>query len=133
MGQPAANAGSMVTATDIHIVLVPSPGGPIPTPLPHSFVGRMGSGLVQSVKVGGQPAANLGTIAANQPPHLPTPPGTSFVKPPANQARMLLGSTSVMVGGQPAVRNADAAITCDDPADLPVGRVVAPSPTVSFG
>lgn len=133
MGQPAARAGSMVISTDIHIVLVPTPGGPVPIPLPHTFVGQMSSGLVQTVLIGGQPAANLGTLAANQPPHLVTPPGTSFTRPPTNQARMLLGSMSVRVGGQPAMRNGDMAFTCNDPADLPVGRVLAPSPTVTFG
>ena len=35
MGQPAAKQGDQIVATDTHIVLVPSPGGPVPTPLPH--------------------------------------------------------------------------------------------------
>jgi hypothetical protein len=37
MGKPAAKKGDkIVSATpgDIHIVMVPSPGGPVPTPLP---------------------------------------------------------------------------------------------------
>ena len=38
MGQPAAKQGDKVVATDIHIVNIPSPGGPVPTPLPHPFV-----------------------------------------------------------------------------------------------
>ena len=35
MGQPAAKQGDQVMATDTHIVMIPSPGGPVPTPLPH--------------------------------------------------------------------------------------------------
>ena len=37
MGLPAATANHSVTAIDTHIVLVPTPGGPVPTPLPHPF------------------------------------------------------------------------------------------------
>ena len=30
MGQPAAKQGDQITAVDMHIVMVPSPGGPVP-------------------------------------------------------------------------------------------------------
>ena len=75
MGQPAANASSTVTAVDTHIVMVPTPGGPVPTPLPHPFSGQFGGGLVNTVKIGGQPAAVVGSIANAQPPHLPDASG----------------------------------------------------------
>ena len=39
MGQPAAKQGDQVIATDIHIVMIPSPGGPVPTPLPNPVRG----------------------------------------------------------------------------------------------
>jgi uncharacterized Zn-binding protein involved in type VI secretion len=125
MGAPAANASSMVTATDTHIVMVPSPGGPVPTPLPHVFSGTINGGLISSVKIGGQPAAVVGSTAANSPAHLPTPPGTSFQKPPANQGEVFLGSFTVKIGGKAAARNGDMVKTCNDPADLPVGQIVA--------
>lgn len=32
MGQPAAKMGDKVVGMDIHIVMIPSPGGPVPTP-----------------------------------------------------------------------------------------------------
>jgi uncharacterized Zn-binding protein involved in type VI secretion len=38
----------------------------------------------------------------------------------------------VFINGKPAARNGDKAITCNDPADLPVGTVVAAS-TVMIG
>lgn len=125
MGAPAANGSSMVTATDTHIVMVPSPGGPVPTPLPHVFSGPINGGLVQSVKIGGQPAAVVGSTAQTNPPHLPTPPGTAFQKPPSNQGSVFMGSTSVKIGGQAAARNGDTVTTCNDPADAPVGQIVA--------
>jgi uncharacterized Zn-binding protein involved in type VI secretion len=125
MGAPAANGSSSVMATDTHIVLVPSPGGPVPTPLPHVFSGTINGGLVSAVKIGGQPAAVVGSTAANSPAHLPTPPGTSFQKPPQNQGKVFLGSFTVKIGGQAAARNGDAVTTCNDPVDVPAGKIIA--------
>jgi uncharacterized Zn-binding protein involved in type VI secretion len=61
-----------------------------------------------------------------------TPPGTSFVNPPTNQATITLGSTTVMINKKPAARAGDTAMTCNDPAPLPIGKVVAVS-TVMIG
>src|SRR6185369_2733612 len=102
MGQPAANGASTVIAVDTHIVMVPSPGGPVPTPLPHPFSGPIDGALVSSVKIGGQPAAVVGSTATNSPAHIPTPPGTSFQTPPGNRGTVAIGSATVKIGGQPA-------------------------------
>jgi uncharacterized Zn-binding protein involved in type VI secretion len=125
MGMPAAKDGDQVTATDTHIVLVPSPGGPVPTPLPHPFAGVINASLSSNVKVMGKAAATVGSIAANQPPHIPTPPGTSFQTPPKNKGTIKLGSLTVKINGKAAARNGDVVETCNDPADLPVGTVIA--------
>lgn len=125
MGLPAAKQGDKVVATDTHIVLVPSPGGPVPTPLPHPFVGIIDGNLSPNVKIGGMPAATVGSTATNTPPHIPTPPGVSFQIPPTNKATIQLGSTTVTVNGKPLARNGDTALTCNDPSPLPVGKVVA--------
>lgn len=125
MGQPAAKANDQVTGTDTHIVMVPAGPSLVPTPLPHPFSGMLNGGLVATVKIGGQAAAVVGSTADNLPPHLPTPPGTTFQKPPANKGTVQLGSMSVKIGGKQAARNGDAAMTCNDPADAPVGKIVA--------
>jgi uncharacterized Zn-binding protein involved in type VI secretion len=125
MGAPAATANSMVTAVDTHIVLVPSPGGPIPTPLPHPFSGPLNSGLVPTVKIAGQAAAVVGSTAQNSPAHFPSPPGTGFQRSPANQGSVFVGSTTVLIGGKAAARHGDPVTTCNDPADLPVGQIIA--------
>ena len=125
MGAPAATQGHTVPAVDIHIVLVPSPGGPIPTPLPHPFSGTLDGGLVATVKIGGQPAAVVGSTATNQPAHIPTPPGTAFQRPPSNQGTVPMGSATVLIGGKGAARAGDPVVTCNDPADLPAGSIVA--------
>lgn len=123
MGQPAAKQGDKVLATDVHIVMIPTPGGPVPTPLPHPFVGGVDGSLSSDVNVEGKPAAVQGSTATNSPSHVPQ--GGPFQKPPANRATIQTGSASVLINGKPAARNGDTALTCNDPADAPVGTVVA--------
>jgi uncharacterized Zn-binding protein involved in type VI secretion len=123
MGQPAAKQGDQVMATDSHIVMIPSPGGPVPTPLPHPFTGMVDGGLSGDVNIQGLPAAVQGSTASNLPPHIPQ--GGPFQTPPANSATIQNGSGSVFINGKPAARNGDTATTCNDPADLPAGTVVA--------
>jgi uncharacterized Zn-binding protein involved in type VI secretion len=125
MGQPAAKANDQVTGIDTHIVIVPAGPAQVPTPLPHPFRGLINGGVVPAVKIAGQPAAVVGSTATNGPPHLPTPPGVTFQKPPTNQATIQKGSATVTIGGKPAARSGDIAMTCNDPADAPVGTVVA--------
>ena len=132
MGQAAAKANDQVSGTDIHIVMVPAGPSLVPTPLPHSFTGLLDGGLCATVKVSGQPAAVVGSIATNTPPHIPSPPGISFQKPPGNKATVQMGSATVKIGGQQAARNADIALTCNDPADLPMGQLIAIG-TVNLG
>ena len=125
MGNPAATANSQVLSVDTHIVLVPTPGGPVPTPLPHPFSGMIDGNTVTTVKIGGQAAAVVGSTATNSPSHVPTPPGTSFQKPPVNRGTVFMGSFTVKIGGKFAARNGDPVTTCNDPADLPAGKIVA--------
>ena len=123
MGQPAAKQMDRVVATDTHIVMIPSPGGPVPTPLPHPFAGQLDGSLSGDVNVEGKPAAVQGSTATNTPSHIPQ--GGPFQKPPSNKGTVQLGSTTVLINGKPAARNGDKVTTCNDPADLPVGTVLA--------
>ena len=133
MGQPAARQGDQVVGTDTHIVLVPSAGGPVPTPLPHPFSGGLVSGLSADVLIDGRPAATVGSVAQCSPPHLPTPPGTAFQIPPTNQGTVQMGSATVLINGKPAARLGDPAMTCNDPVPAPVGQIAAGSGTVMIG
>lgn len=130
MGQPAAKQGDQVMATDIHIVMIPSPGGPIPTPLPNPFTGQLDGSLATDVNIQGKAAAVQGSTATNIPSHIPA--GGPFQMPPSNKATIQLGSATVMIDGKPAARNGDVALTCNDPSDLPAGTVIAVS-TVLIG
>jgi uncharacterized Zn-binding protein involved in type VI secretion len=123
MGQPAAKQGDQIVAVDTHIVVLPPPAPP--APLPHPFAGIISGGLSSNVKIMGMPAATVGSTADNTPPHIPTPPGNSFQKPPSNKATIQLGSPTVKINGKMAARNGDMAMTCNDPADMPVGKIIA--------
>lgn len=126
MGLPAAKQGDRIVAIDTHIVMVPAPPAPpVPTPLPHPFSGIINGNLSSDVKIMGKPAATADSTADNTPPHIPNPPGTAFQKPPANKATIAIGSLTVKINGKMAARNGDTANTCNDPADLPIGKVIA--------
>ncbi len=130
MGMPAAKQGDQIIATDIHIIMMPTPGGPVPTPLPHPFSGIIDGGLSSDVMIMGMPAAIVDSTATNMPPHIPQ--GGPFQKPPADKATIMLGSLTVTINGKMAARNGDMAMTCNDPSDLPVGTIVAAG-TVMIG
>ena len=133
MGQPAAKKGDQVVAKeDTHIVMVPSASGAVATPLLHPFAGILNGGLSSDVNIMGMPAATVDSTAENSPAHIPTPPGTAFQNPPANKATIKVGSPTVKINGKMAARNGDVAATCNDPEDLPVGKVIA-SGTVFIG
>ena len=131
MGQPAAKQGDYITAVDTHIILIPAAAGAtVPTPLPHPFNGLIDGGLSTNVNIEGKPAATVNSTATNTPPHIPQ--GGPFQVPPSNRGTIVMGSATVLINGQPAARNGDTAMTCNDPVDLPVGTVVAVS-TVMIG
>lgn len=132
MGMQAARGNDRVMAIDTHIVIVPAGPAQVPTPLPHPFSGVLQGGLASSVRIGGQPAAVVGSTARNMPPHLPTPPGTTFVRPPSNEATIRMGSATVRIEGKAAARMGDTADTCNDPADMPAGTVMGTA-TVQIG
>ena len=130
MGQPAAKQGDKVIATDIHIVMIPAGPAQVPTPLPHPFMGTIDGGLSPDVNIMGKPAATVDSTATNSPSHIPQ--GGPFQSPPANKATIKIGSPTVKINGKMAARNGDTALTCNDPADLPVGVVMAVG-TVTIG
>jgi uncharacterized Zn-binding protein involved in type VI secretion len=110
--------------------MIPTPTGPVPTPLPHPFNGIISGGLSSDVLIQGLPAATVGSTATNTPPHIPQ--GGPFQIPPTNQGRIIISSATVLINGKQAARSGDTAMTCNDPTELPVGQVVAVS-TVLIG
>ncbi len=125
MRRPAAKQGDRIVASDTHIVMVPAGSAELPLPMLHPFAGAIDGALSADVRIMGRPAATLGSTATNRPAHVPTSPGARFFKPPTNRGTIARGSATVFVNGKPAARDGDVALTCNDPADAPVGQVVA--------
>jgi uncharacterized Zn-binding protein involved in type VI secretion len=137
MGQPAAKQNDRITATDTHVVMVPSASGQVPTPLPgHVFDAPLTEGLSADVRIQGRSAAVVGSVArTNLASHMPMAPGVAFQTPPTFEGRITMGSTTVFINGKQAARAGDPAITCNDPPSPPpgLGRVVVAGPTVFIG
>ena len=131
MGQPAAIEGSMIVAVDTHIVMIPSPGGPVPTPLPAPFSGQINGGTIASVKIMGKPAAVVGSTADNMPQHIPS--GGPFQTQPQDKGTVEMGSATVKIGGKAAARNLDPATTCDDIAPTALKGQIIAAGTVMIG
>ena len=128
---PAAKKGDqIISPADIHLVQIPTPYGPVTVPLPHPFSGKLTDGLSSDVKIMGKPAATAGSSGKNSPQHVAM--GIKFVKNPTNKGTVFLGSFTVKINGKQAARSGDMVMTCNDPVDLPVGKVIA-SGTVNIG
>jgi uncharacterized Zn-binding protein involved in type VI secretion len=128
MGVPAAKQDDEVVGLDIHVIMIPSPAGPVPTPIPMPFVGKLSGALSTSVKIDNKPAAVKGSTAQNQPQHIPA--GGPFQNPPSNQGTVDSGSSTVFFDGNAAARLGDIVKTCNDPTDAPAGVVIATGMTV---
>jgi uncharacterized Zn-binding protein involved in type VI secretion len=127
-----ATQGDKVVGTDTHIVMVPSPSGPVPTSLPHPFQGTIVNGCDESVTINGKPVALVGAEAMNDTPHVPTPPGTSFQKPPKNRSVVKKAIKSIEINGKYAVLEGNPAMNCNDPEDAPTGIVQVIGPSVEW-
>jgi len=119
----AAKMGDPVIGNDTHIVMVPSPGGPVPTPTPLPFSGSIRGGCSTDVLIEGKPAATAGSIAMNEPPHVA--PNGPFQVPPTNQGTIIGGSATVLINGKPAARAGDKVNTCNDPVPAPTSTIQA--------
>ncbi len=135
MGKPGAKKmDQIVSATpgDVHIIMIPSPGGPIPTPIPHPCASMIKDKVATKVKVMGQPGAVKGSKSKHTPPHIPMGPGP-FQKPPKNEGEIITGSANVFYEGKEAAMLGDTGQMCSDPSDTPVGKVMGTAATVLVG
>jgi uncharacterized Zn-binding protein involved in type VI secretion len=130
----AARQTDKVVGSDTHLVLVPSGTGSVPTLLPgHVFSGQISSKTWSDVQIESQPAATVDSVAQNSPPHLPVPPGTSFVKTPSNRGTVSRGSSSVTIRGKAAARVGDPVRTCNDPVDKDGAKITTGASKVWIG
>lgn len=147
----AAKTFDPVIGVDIHLVMVPTPGGPVPVPLPHPFIGFVWDpvGAAVSAAIGaafgggpvfvnGLDAASAGTDVKALVRHFPMPPGTSFAPSdvPDNKGAFITGSDTVTFGGFSASRTGSLVSSCNFPVNVPTSTCIAipaGSPTLIGG
>ncbi len=148
----AAKFGDPVAGIDCHMVMVPSPAGPVPTPLPHPFIGvvfdplgaAIGAAMDAIFGGGGpvivnlMPTGNTGTEVKNIP-HIPTPPGVAPAPndaPPGNEGTLITGSKTVDFAGSSQSRTLSVVMSCGFPINAPTsvcGAVPAGAPVLIGG
>ena len=92
---------------------VPIPAGPLP------FSAPLTMGLVQTVLIGGKPAAVQTSSGYNTPPHVNLHASDPFLLPTLEIGQVIVGSPTVLIGGLPAAKVGDMAI-CVGPPDAVV-------------
>lgn len=127
MSKPVAKQGDRVVAVDTHLVIPETGGPPVAVQLP--FEGVLDSNLSPDVLAEHRPVALVDSLAHQTPGHVVAP--KSFAKPPTNQARVVIGAPTVLANHRPVARSDDTAETCNDPVDLPVGKVIASGTVIS--
>jgi uncharacterized Zn-binding protein involved in type VI secretion len=127
MGAPAVVMGDRITGLCPNH-LIPGPlGAPVPSP-PLPFSAPLLLGLVSTVLIGGKPAAVMNSSGLNTPPHVGLHPADPFLAPPMQRGQVLMGSVTVLIGGQGA---ATASSTCQ--CCLVTGSIVPTVATVLIG
>jgi uncharacterized Zn-binding protein involved in type VI secretion len=90
--------------------MIPSASGTQPAgPLP--FSAPLTQNLVTSVQIGGKAAAVMGSSGYNMPPHVGIVDG-AFASPTMQVGRVMSGSTTVFIGGQPAATTQSNVLMC---------------------
>lgn len=123
MPQPIAKQDDQVVGVDTHILMIPSPGGPVPTPTPMPFAGKLDGNLSDTVFIEDKAVALVDSEASNMPKHIPT--GGPFQTPPKDKGVVMTGSSTVFIADRAVARNTDTVKTCNDPADAPNGTIIA--------
>ena len=122
---PAAKNMDPVVGVDIHIIQPPGPVPPLP--IPHPFIGMLIDPfdfipiVGATVMVNGVPRAIAGTAGKAIPPHIPI--GGMFVKPPASECELFMGSATVAIDGDAAGYMALMCLSCHDIGMPPPPRV----------
>lgn len=127
MGVPAVVLGDRVMGTcPGHLVPgpmgAPRPAGPLPFSAPLTLA------LVPTVLIAGKPAAVVGSSGLCTPPHVGLHPADPFLAPPVQTGRVLMGSTTVFLGGKPAAKTGSNCQMCSTP-----GTLVGSATTVMIG
>lgn len=134
---PAVKMMDPVMGVDVHMVFIPAPPAPpIPTPLPHPFVGMlMDPGKMSptgaKVRINNMPAGIAGFNAKAVPPHIPM--GAGFVPPPpTNDGELFMGSATVLADGDVLGSMGGQVLTCQTVGIPPPPRKSKPMPLMGL-
>jgi len=122
MGLPIAKEGDRVVGLDTHVVMIPSPGGPVPTPMPLPFMGSIDENVSTTTFIDNHGVALVDSVANQTVPHIP--PGGPFQTPPSNRGTVTQGSPTIFIDNRAVARATDPVKCCNDPADQETGHIV---------
>ncbi|MDZ4862348.1 MAG: DUF6531 domain-containing protein, partial [Gemmatimonadota bacterium] len=114
-----------VLGIDIHIIQPPGPVPPVP--IPHPFIGMVLDPMDfvpfvgATVHVNVMPRAQAGSGGMAIPPHIPI--GGLFVKPPASECEVFMGSATVSADGDALTSLGLPCLSCSD-----IGMPAPPRP-----
>jgi len=113
-GKQIAKQDDKVVGLDTHNILVTTPGGTVPTPFPHPFVGALKEDLAASVKIWNNKVATKNSVAKHLAGHVPMGPGP-FQKTPDNKGKVTGGTEkSVKANGKEVAVIGSSVTTCND-------------------
>lgn len=118
MGTPAIVIGDRITGTCAsHQIPNPATGAPQPGP-PMPFSAPVTIGTVATVLIAGKPAVVVGCSGMNTPPHVGLHVSDPYFAPPIQIGRIVSGSPTVLIGGQPAATQSSSCTCCATPGTL---------------
>lgn len=121
---PAAKMFDPIVGVDVHMIQPPGPVPPVPVPHPHTGIlfdpFDLAPYIGATVTVGGIPRAVAGSGTKMIPSHIPI--GGTFIKPPANDSELFMGSSTVLADGEPFGYLALPLLSCWDVGMPPIPR-----------
>jgi uncharacterized Zn-binding protein involved in type VI secretion len=124
----AALSDQIKAECSTHTIPNPITGVEQPAP-PLVFSAPISIGTVETVLIGGKPAAVVGSWGLNTPPHLGLYPTDPYVVPATQIGRIVTGSETVLIGGQNAATQSSQCTVCGEAP----GKLAASAATVLIG
>ena len=118
MGAPAVVMGDRVMGQcPNHLIPNPATGAPQPAP-PMPFSAPLLLGLCETVLIHGKAAAVAQSSGINTPPHVGLHPSDPFTVPAQQQAKIVMGSPTVQIGGKAAATAQSQCTCCTVPGNI---------------
>ena len=118
MPGPAIVMSDQITGLcKIHQIPNPATGIPQPAP-PMPFSAPITMGTVPTVLINNKPAAVVGSQGMNTPPHVGLHASDPYMLPNMQMGKIIMGSTTVLIGGKPAATAQSQTLMCVEPGSI---------------